>query len=74
MNLLNLQLFFFKSMANFTFIKSQVSTFFRYKKDAVVILVIGVVMVVALILMAAVGILKVVQGGEPIGFVRLCSG
>jgi hypothetical protein len=47
---------------------------FRYKKDAVVILVIGVVMVVALILMATVGALKVVQGGESVGFVSLCSG
>ena len=45
---------------------------FRYKKDAIVILVIGVIMIVALVMMTAVGIEKLIAGGEPIGFTSPC--
>jgi hypothetical protein len=43
----------------------------KYKKDAIVILIIGVTMVVALILMSVAGVIKLVEGA-PVGFASLC--
>ena len=43
----------------------------KYKKDAIVILVIGAIMAIALVLMTYAGIMKVANGA-PIGFSPLC--
>ena len=43
----------------------------KYKKDAIVILVIGAIMAIALVLMAWAGITKILAGA-PIGFSPLC--
>jgi hypothetical protein len=44
----------------------------RYKQDAVVVLVIGLVMLLAMALMGVTGILSIV-GGAPTGFGSLCG-
>lgn len=45
----------------------------KYKKDAVVVLVIGAVMCVALVLMGGVGALSVVEAGGFTSFAPLCG-
>ena len=43
----------------------------KYKKDAIVVLVIGAIMVIALILMTYAGVVRIINGAD-MGFTSLC--
>jgi hypothetical protein len=44
----------------------------KYKQEAIIVIIIGVVLLVAMLLMSAVGILNV-AGGAPVGFGKMCQ-